>query len=127
LLSSLLNEPIDGQGVFWSSAGVKSYPIALRALEFEYMHQVLDPDYSSDAIETYAALLRQESLQATIRTVLSTASPNGSEEGDRAAAPMDEPATDPLELLEWRAIDRVSNDQMIMRRLENGGVAWGAL
>src|SRR5204863_2568385 len=30
LLSALLNEPIPGQGVFWSSVGGKAYPISLR-------------------------------------------------------------------------------------------------
>jgi len=37
LLSSLLNEPIPGQGVFWSSVGGKPYPVSLRALSFEKM------------------------------------------------------------------------------------------
>jgi hypothetical protein len=31
LLSSLLNEPIPGHGVFWSSAGETPYPIPIRA------------------------------------------------------------------------------------------------
>lgn len=35
LLSSLLNEPIAGQGVFWNSAGKTQYPIPLRVLSFE--------------------------------------------------------------------------------------------
>src|SRR5579871_3281078 len=35
LLGALLNEPIPGQGVFWSSVGGKPYPVAFRALSFE--------------------------------------------------------------------------------------------
>ena len=35
LLSSLLNEPIPGQGVFWSSVGQKPYPLPFRAASFE--------------------------------------------------------------------------------------------
>jgi DNA helicase HerA-like ATPase len=37
LLSALLNEPIPGQGVFWSSVGGKPYPVSIRALLFEQM------------------------------------------------------------------------------------------
>ena len=58
LLSVLLNEPIPGQGVFWSSAGGKSYPVPMRALSFEGRHTVQDPTYTGDAIETYASRLR---------------------------------------------------------------------
>lgn len=35
LLSSLLNEPIPGNGVFWSSSAGKPYPIPVRVLSFE--------------------------------------------------------------------------------------------
>ncbi len=63
LLSALLNEPIPGQGVFWSSVGGKPYPVALRALSFERMYQVLDPDYTRAAEETYATQLRQQFRQ----------------------------------------------------------------
>ena len=38
LLSALLNEPIPGQGVFWSSVGGKPYPISLRVLPFERIY-----------------------------------------------------------------------------------------
>lgn len=60
LLSALLNEPIPGQGVFWSSVGGKPYPIALRALSFELMYQALDPQYHQPAVQTYATQLKQE-------------------------------------------------------------------
>jgi len=65
LLSALLNEPIPGQGVFWSSVGGKPYPIAIRALSFEKLFHVLDPDYSKPAIETFASKLQQD-FQATL-------------------------------------------------------------
>ena len=35
LLSTLLNEPLVGHGVFWSSAGEYPYPISIRTLSFE--------------------------------------------------------------------------------------------
>jgi len=43
LLSSLLNEPIPGHGVFWSSSGMAPYPIPFRALLFEAAYKPLDP------------------------------------------------------------------------------------
>lgn len=55
LLSTLLNEPIPGHGVFWSSAGSKSYPIPLRVLSFESLHHVQDPGYRRPAAKTFAA------------------------------------------------------------------------
>lgn len=59
LLSSLLNEPIAGQGVFWSSVGGKPYPVSLRVLSFEQMYPVRDPRYNLPAAETYARKLRE--------------------------------------------------------------------
>ena len=58
LLSSLLNEPIPGQGVFWSSVGGKPYPVSLRALSFEKMYSMRDHDYNQPAGNTYAQTLR---------------------------------------------------------------------
>src|SRR5262245_29523904 len=49
LLSSLLNEPIPGQGVFWSSVGGKPYPVSLRVLLFEKMFPMLDHYYNHPA------------------------------------------------------------------------------
>jgi uncharacterized protein len=42
LLSSLLNEPIEGQGVFWSSVGGKPYPVSLRVRSFEQQFSMRD-------------------------------------------------------------------------------------
>jgi uncharacterized protein len=58
LLSSLLNEPIAGQGVFWSSAGKTKYPIPLRVFSFERLYERLDKTNSRAAAPTYASRLR---------------------------------------------------------------------
>jgi len=42
ILQSLLNEPIKGQGVFWSSEAPRSYPIPIRVFPFESLHQLAD-------------------------------------------------------------------------------------
>ena len=58
ILSVLLNEPIPGQGVFWSSVGGRAYPLSLRVLSFEEMFTVRDPDYVGEAQDLYAQQLR---------------------------------------------------------------------
>jgi uncharacterized protein len=60
LLSALLNEPIPGQGVFWSSVGGKPYPVSLRALSFEKLYSARDPRYEKPAAATFAATLRAQ-------------------------------------------------------------------
>lgn len=63
LLSSLLNEPLPGNGVFWSSASGEpdragnAYPVPLRVLSFEDRHSVADPRRSREAREVYASSL----------------------------------------------------------------------
>src|SRR5207248_10978425 len=41
ILSVLLNEPIPGQGVFWSSVSGTAYPVPLRVLSFEHLFSAL--------------------------------------------------------------------------------------
>jgi hypothetical protein len=59
LLSTLLNEPIPGQGVFWSSVAGKPYPLSLRILSFEVAYGKHKPSYTEPAVETFAARLRE--------------------------------------------------------------------
>lgn len=64
LLAALLNEPLVGHGVFWSSAPgtdehPKPYPISVRVLDFNQVYRErLDRDYTGGAIGTYATRLR---------------------------------------------------------------------
>lgn len=87
LLSSLLNEPIPGQGVFWSSVGGTPYPVALRALSFERLNMVQDPNYRRAAGNTFAReLLRQaEATRAAGRRA---------EQGLAAEVPAEDPLAD---------------------------------
>ena len=59
LLSGLLNEPLPGNGVFWSSVEGKSYPLPIRALSFEDAFKVKDRDRRFPAAKTFAADLRR--------------------------------------------------------------------
>ena len=137
LLSSLLNEPIPGQGIFWSSAGGRPYPVAIRALSFELLVQRRDPSYSSAAVPAYAAELKHqfnarierarqrmatshaESRTPSHQQSFIITSDNGIHESD------DTPDLDPLQVLEEAAIEELRRDQRFQRGIESDGVAWG--
>lgn len=61
ILATLLNEPIEGQGVFYTTADPKlTYPIPFRALNFGSMHARLSDQETSSAIDNYASRLTAE-------------------------------------------------------------------
>ena len=71
LLATLLNEPLVGHGVFWSSApgndsAARPYPLPVRVLSFEAEHRFRrDPAYNGDPVACYAATLRAQ-FQAAV-------------------------------------------------------------
>ncbi|WP_460856788.1 ATP-binding protein [Nocardiopsis coralliicola] len=63
LLATLLNEPLVGSGIFWSSApgteqGSRPYPISVRVLSFDDAYTPADPDFTRAAPEHFAAAVR---------------------------------------------------------------------
>ena len=130
LLSSLLNEPIPGQGVFWSSVEGKPYPISLRALSFEKMFSMRDRDYNQAAGRTYAQTLL--STFSGMRQVVTTARVPEAE-GTDTLFPEDveleeaEPV-DVMANIEQRAIDALRVDAKLIARIESTeGAAWGSI
>jgi hypothetical protein len=121
LLSTLLNEPIPGQGVFWSSVGGKPYPVPIRVLSFEAMYPPRDPSYRNPPGETYAATLR-ERFARMIGSGVDSANQEQTVEGQIEEAP----PVDILRAIEARAISQLSEDEL-MQRVRGDGVAWGAL
>ena len=85
LLATLLNEPLVGHGIFWSSAagtdrGARPYPLPIRVLSFEAENRVLrDPAYDGDAVDCYASRLR-----ATFRSALAAAGASTGSAGSSA-------------------------------------------
>lgn len=62
ILSSLLNEPIIGQGVFWSSVdtgdGLRPYPIPIRVSSFEHVVKIRDRSKETDCVDNYVTRLK---------------------------------------------------------------------
>lgn len=119
LLSSLLNEPIPGQGVFWSSVSGTPYPISFRALSFERLYQMRDPAYNLPSGNTFAQTLRSLFAAAQQRA-LEIRIP------EAPSAPAEEEATiDAMATIEQQAIEALRNDIDIRRRLESPyGMPW---
>lgn len=128
LLSSLLNEPIPGQGVFWSSVGGKPYPVSLRVLSFERMYSMADPAYKKPQAATYAIELRKLFGGGVPQTKTSPATqPSFALEPTEADSPEEQPV-DALGEVEARAIAALRDDADTMTKVRSDmGVAWGTL
>lgn len=133
LLSSLLNEPLVGQGVFWSSVKSNAYPVPLRILSFEKMHKTRDPGYSLPAAQNYATKLREGG--PTVSPVAATPPRADATDADFPAQVDDEDtpsiAETPPDALRSdidTAIDGVVQDDEVRRSLLQGnGIPWGVL
>jgi hypothetical protein len=130
LLSSLLNEPIPGQGVFWSSVGGKPYPVSLRALSFERMFSMRDHDYNQPAGHTYAQTLR--STFSGMRQIATTARvPEAEGAGTLFPAEAEHEDAEPVDVManiEQRAIDALRADAKLIAKIEStDGAAWGSI
>lgn len=130
LLSSLLNEPIPGQGVFWSSVGGKPYPVSLRALSFEKLFSMRDHDYNQPVGRTYA-----QTLRGTFSGMRQIAAPVHVVEADVAGtlfpAEVEHEESEPVDVManiEQRAIDALRADAKLITKIEStDGAAWGSI
>jgi hypothetical protein len=134
LLSALLNEPIPGQGVFWSSVGGTPYPVAIRVLSFEKLYPRLDPTYDRPAAQTFGRQIREE-FEQELRTADVPLARDQAEPatklpsegqldfgGDIAA-----PGTDVLAAFERRATEALRDNAELMGRIRGDGAARGAI
>ena len=123
LLSSLLNEPIPGQGVFWSSVGEKPYPVSIRALSFERLFPMRDKNYDMPPGNTYVATLQETFGEKTTIAPIRA--------GVETAATQDADAPEPVDVMagiEARAIDALRADPRLRQKLESDdGAAWGSI
>ncbi len=129
ILSVLLNEPIPGQGVFWSSVGNQPYPIPLRVLSFEHLYAVLDPQNNQAAADTFAQTLKttfQNALQDRIAQV-GDLLPFFVEGDALSNNDQEEISIDALALYRKQAIRAFQNNQDILRQIRGRGVPWGRI
>jgi len=125
LLSSLLNEPIPGQGVFWSSVGGKPYPVSLRALSFEKMFQMRDAAYNGPAGSTFARRLRETFPGGSRVEAKSKAAEAG------LTTPAVEEDAEPIDVMgqiEAKAIAALRQEVQLIKKIEStDGAAWGSI
>jgi hypothetical protein len=130
ILSSLLNEPIPGHGVFWSSVGGKSYPIPIRVMSFEAQYKTRDPKYKSGPTKTAASILRKEFKEALNKSL---ASKNDTSSEKRTGSGSPSPPSDVKQVAETEdvleihiqsAIQSLKNDSSFVSKLETHGVTW---
>jgi len=141
LLSALLNEPIPGHGVFWSSSNLRPYPIPIRILSFEDSYRVLDPAYNQPEANTYAAQMRRrfedelkETVEiaeklATARLAIEQANGDISQDTPWPTADGDQPEggdrpVDMLSAIRARLVNGLQNDQETLDRIRSKGMPW---
>lgn len=124
LLSSLLNEPIPGQGVFWSSVGGKAYPVSLRVLSFEQLYKPLDPHYNRGAEETFARQLKAKFQSLLVETVVAPG--NNSVESPSTSSNNTE--VDAKLQMEKMIIEKLRNHSEFRQKIKEGyGLPWGRI
>ncbi len=128
LLSSLLNEPIPGHGVFWSSVGGKPYPVSLRVLSFEKMFSMRDHDYNQPAGHTYALTLRN--TFSGVAHIDQTARVPGAD-STAPSFPADPDEAEPVDVManiEQQVIEALRTESRLTAKIESSeGAAWGSI
>jgi len=129
LLSTLLNEPLVGNGIFWSSAGGKSYPIPIRVLPFEELYNAQDPAYERPVAATFALELKKRFKTSVLEKpqpkpaltkngeAVTTTEDIGAEEGEG----------EPVDLYEeyiTSAISSLNNDINLIDTIKRKGSTW---
>lgn len=128
LLGALLNEPIIGHCVYWSSASGKAYPLSTRILSFEQKYETRDPHYEMPAAPTFAAHLAESGVVA--EPAENVGEPEGegalgSEEDGSISHPEEE---DQLAILGEQIATHIRANQRIFQGLQSPeGIAWGTL
>jgi hypothetical protein len=116
LLSSLLNEPLPGHGVFWSSASGTPYPIPVRALLFEKAYSQADPLYNLPPADCYASALRARLQRALDEAVVASG-------GNPVTA---NKTVDATETFKFAAIRQLAADDRFQAAVRaDRGIRWG--
>lgn len=124
LLSSLLNEPIPGNGIFWSSSGGKPYPLSVRVLSFESIYNLRDINYNLPPAETFGAYLKNKFEDELVKVRKEIGFVNedieNAENADTEAASKE----DILELYVKAAFKRVKENSDLMNKISHNEAHW---
>lgn len=123
LLSSLLNEPLPGHGVFWSSAAGRSYPLPVRVMLFESLFSPADPGYGGTALNNYASQLR-ERFAAHLRDASGAAGGVATATVQTTDEATVEERPDVLLTMQEAAIRSVVSEGEVKSRIEAGGLPY---
>jgi len=127
LLASLLNEPLIGHGIFWSSAPggdshARPYPLPVRVMSFNQAHELLDPSYQGGSLQNYASALRVK-FEEAISTAVAAASPSSSRPMQAALTELK--SVDVQEAFLDAAISSLQNDPNYQAEVQSGSMRWG--
>jgi hypothetical protein len=127
LLGSLLNEPIPGQGVFWSSVARREYPIPVRIRAFERLFSARDLQYNAPPPQTFGGTLRARSdrLADAARTMGATTTARRDDDVD--VSPETEPIVDADAALFRVALNAIHQRTDVLADLRGNGVRWGTI
>jgi hypothetical protein len=118
LLSSLLNEPLPGHGVFWSSVSETPYPIPTRTLLFEKAFSPADPDYNRPRTGCYASRLKDQLDNALSAAVAASG-------GSPVRANQ---TVDATETFKFAAIRQLAEDDRFQAQVRGDrGIKWGRI
>jgi hypothetical protein len=127
LLSSLLNEPIPGQGVFWSSVARREYPIPVRIQSFEQLFTARDPQYNAPPPQTFGATLRERSNRLVQAARDMGATTTARRDDDLEESPEAEPIVD-ADVARLRvAVAAIKGRADVLGNLAGDGGRWGTL
>jgi uncharacterized protein len=123
ILSVLLNEPIPGQGIFWSSVGGKPYPVSIRALSFENMYTAQDRMYNKAAVDTFARQTKKKFRHALEEGLQAIQASSTKEALDGEISSNEEPV-DVMEVYKSQTIELLKKDSYFRTEIVRG-VPWG--
>ena len=125
ILSSLLNEPIVGHGVFWSSAkNDRAYPISLRVSSFEEQLEPRRSKLPESPPDTYATQLREqgEAVERLIHeTGVTQSHVTRGEHEEESKLDFDAEKENTIVDI---AVNALRNDEAVMSYFEGRGVYW---
>jgi hypothetical protein len=135
LLAALLNEPLVGHGVFWSSAPgtdvhARPYPLPVRVLSFNHAHARRDPQNDGASLDIYASKLRHRFISELERAAATAGvrKPDRSMVDETSNNATVTAAPDAEKTYRAAAIKKLGDSQEFIDGIQSeDGIRWGAV